>query len=457
MKIKNQIRIGFIVVMIVLLAIGTLSYQSNQNFRETNHLISLTHEALNEAEHSLTFSTYLETCTRGFVLTENTSFLDPFKKKTNVIAEHLNPIRSLTINDVKQQKNIRIFEQLMNDKIAIMESAVALRKNNHFEEALALISSGKGIKITDQARMVMDEIKEKEWRKIKLMEEKNENAQKNFIFVLAILIALISIILVMEYLILNHDLKIREITKNLMKKSKKEREKAFGKIQEKNNELNTFIYKATHDLRGPLSSIMGLCKLAREETPNNQYFEMIAKSTSKLDDILVLLIETMMVKEKEIVLEKMDFNIIINDILKLLEFSKGFSRIEFRIQVANTEPFFSDKKIIASIFQNLIENAIKYQNYNEPNSFIAIHLFNMAEGIEVKILDNGLGIANDFQDKVFNMFYRANSDSKGSGLGLYIVKSAVEKLSGTIQFKSEPKKGTQFTIHLPNRSAFSTN
>ena len=75
----------------------------------------------------------------------------------------------------------------------------------------------------------------------------------------------------------------------------------------------------------------------------------------------------------------------------------------------------------------------------------------MDNAIKIEIEDNGMGIHNDIKDEVFEMFYRGNINSSGTGLGLYITKIAVEKMKGTIEFESTVMKGTNFTVVLPNR------
>lgn len=104
-----------------------------------------------------------------------------------------------------------------------------------------------------------------------------------------------------------------------------------------------------------------------------------------------------------------------------------------------------------TIIQNLIENAIKYSR-PDIDPLVNIHVKPMTmvgEGLVIKVQDNGIGIEESIQDKIFNMFFRGNNDAIGSGLGLYILKNAVDKLHGRIALKSRPGKGTVFKIELP--------
>jgi signal transduction histidine kinase len=113
-------------------------------------------------------------------------------------------------------------------------------------------------------------------------------------------------------------------------------------------------------------------------------------------------------------------------------------------------PFYSDPSRLLMVFNNIISNAVRYRDKGKHDSFIQIDIYADEERAIIRFSDNGIGIANEYVGNVFKMFYRATTDSKGSGLGLYIVKSAVEKLQGTINVESELGQGASFIIEIPN-------
>jgi PAS domain S-box-containing protein len=232
----------------------------------------------------------------------------------------------------------------------------------------------------------------------------------------------------------------------------------FKEIEELNftiSSMNTFIYKATHDLKGPLSSIKGLANVAKMEVQEpvaNKYLDMIYESTGRLDNILHALIETMSVKKSEITYEKIHFDQLIHDILKRLEYADGSKEVEFRISIKNKHSFSSDFKILNSILQNLIENAVKYRDITEKKPFCNIEIQDVKDGVSIHISDNGIGMSTEVQSKVFDMFFRAHRDSKGTGLGLYIVKDSIERLGGSIKLESEEGKGSSFNLFLPDKT-----
>jgi signal transduction histidine kinase len=107
--------------------------------------------------------------------------------------------------------------------------------------------------------------------------------------------------------------------------------------------------------------------------------------------------------------------------------------------------------LVLSVFQNLVHNAINYCNPDSP--WIRVRVDGTPNGINVEITDNGKGIPEKIQGRVFEMFYRGNPDSSGSGLGLFIVKNALEKLKGKIRFVSAPGRGTSFYVEIPSALA----
>jgi signal transduction histidine kinase len=257
-----------------------------------------------------------------------------------------------------------------------------------------------------------------------------------------------------DYILKNSLIRLPNAIRHAIKSKRTEvdKAKAMQLLQATNNELNTFIYKAAHDLRGPLCSIMGLTNIAAMEKESENlpdYIKKISESTKKLDAVLLSLIEVMSIKDAKPALKEIDFDGLVSNILERFEFTEDFNRINFKLDITNRKGFYSDEHIINSVLQNLIENAIKYHQTNTPDPYVSIHIFNTESGITMEIEDNGSGIDTKIQDQVFDMYFRGNQSSQGSGLGLYIVKNGVEKLGGTIELTSTPKEGTKFTVQLP--------
>jgi PAS domain S-box-containing protein len=221
-----------------------------------------------------------------------------------------------------------------------------------------------------------------------------------------------------------------------------------------NFELDSFVYRASHDMKAPLRSIMGLINITKKEaqnTPNlTEYFNMMEVSVVKLDNFLKNLTNFVRDSRLEISPEEINFEEVINESLNSLKFIENAHIIAIVKKIDVKSKFFSDFNRISTIINNLLSNSFKYHR-NIPNeSYIRIEIQADKEKASIVIEDNGSGVDKKYQSKIFDMFYRASEKSYGSGLGLYIVKTAITKLNGTIDLVSEPGEKTIFTIVLPN-------
>jgi len=235
------------------------------------------------------------------------------------------------------------------------------------------------------------------------------------------------------------------------KQAERERESNYRKLQEANKELKTFIYRASHDIRGPICSLKGLISVAKNESGDRdlvQLMDFMDNSANKLDNILMHLISTLELRDKEVLPEVIDFKAIIRDILDGYKESAKFRKLNVSVMTMPAA-FTSDKKIITAILKNIIDNAIKYHNYAIMYPFINMEVTAVENGVEINVSDNGVGIKAELVEKVFDMFFRASDQTEGTGLGLYLTKIGVEKLNGTILMSSEEKSGTTVRIFIP--------
>ncbi|MDI1255589.1 MAG: PAS domain S-box protein [Flavobacterium sp.] len=224
-------------------------------------------------------------------------------------------------------------------------------------------------------------------------------------------------------------------------------------LQKTNDELDRFVYSVSHDLRAPLTSILGLVNLIEMESKEPDtlsHITMIRKSIIRLDNFIKNILNYSRNNRTDVESEFIPVYNTVNDIVVLLRGAKEYDDIAFEIDIIEEFPFHSDKHRFITIIENLISNAIKYHKKQEKGRFIRISGTSRQDVLELNIADNGTGIAPGHHSKIFDMFYRIANTINGSGLGLYIVKESIQKLGGTIVVTSKEGKGTCFTIHLKN-------
>ncbi|HSY77746.1 MAG TPA: PAS domain-containing protein, partial [Bacteroidia bacterium] len=230
-----------------------------------------------------------------------------------------------------------------------------------------------------------------------------------------------------------------------------ERKIAEAKVEQ----LNMLIYQMSHDLRGPINSAKNYIYLASvkvNDTVALDYIDKIHRSYRKIEEQLMSLLNLQRVNRSETIIEKSDLKDITEQIMRSLDNIPALSKVKVSTDITIDGDFYSDKQYLHSIIYNLFNNAIKFRS-NSPDSFIKINAQNTDTGITITMEDNGIGMNEEVRSKVFDMFFKGDANANGSGLGMYIVKSLVERLKGTIQVQSEPLRGSMFTIQLPNNMA----
>jgi signal transduction histidine kinase len=225
-------------------------------------------------------------------------------------------------------------------------------------------------------------------------------------------------------------------------------------LKKTNKELDSFVYSVSHDLRAPLSSmlgIVGLCEMGNPGAFMQKNISLLKSSIKKLDGFIMDILDYSRNSRLDVNRQEIHFNDLLADISNNLKFmGSDLRNVDIRISVRNGIAFHSDQSRLSIILNNLISNSIRYQNPEVTDPFVEICVEVSESAADILIRDNGIGIDKENQEKVFNMFYRVSTKSIGSGLGLYIVKETVEKLNGAIQLESQPGKGTEFKIRLPN-------
>jgi len=252
-----------------------------------------------------------------------------------------------------------------------------------------------------------------------------------------------------KFLVIVTDIsKIVQMQKDLaFEKSEKE------KLLKANDDLDQFVYRVSHDLRAPLASSIGLIALAKSEDNKekiNQYLDLQATNLHRLEDFIASILQYSRNSRNNVERSKIDFKEIIETILEQNRYSESASKINFIIDIEQQDIFWSDKVRLKIILNNIISNAVKYSDPVKEDKKIEVTIKADSDFAEIKIKDNGIGIEEEYVDKIFDPFFRATDYNNGSGIGLALVKEAVNKISGYIQATSVYRKSTTFTLHLPS-------
>ena len=224
-------------------------------------------------------------------------------------------------------------------------------------------------------------------------------------------------------------------------------------LQKTNGELDRLVYSVSHDLRSPLTSVLGLLSFIEEEseeTDTLNHAKMIRSSINRLDGFIKNILKYSHNNRTESSAVNIPIQKTIKEIIVSLKNMKGAEGIDFEVKIDEQHSFFSDVDRFNTVMDNLISNAIKYHKKDSENRYIKIIGKSDKNNLFLKIKDNGIGIAEEHHKKLFDMFYRLPSQVAGTGIGLYIVKEIIEKMKGSIIINSKEGIGTTFTIQLKN-------
>lgn len=393
------------------------------------------------------------------------------------------PKKALKLFDsalVIMQKDDKYARALDYEKYLLFKNlSEVCEKLNYIDKALYYMKEAYRFRDSLQKKRKEIEIKKMQVnfdfnQKVNIINERNkekEKAHKKVALLASIIAGLLGMIVVVLFLFLHKQRKlnqqIQEQNKiiegynSLLEKQVLER---TAQLQEKNEELlkinerlEGFAYVIAHNLRAPVASMLGLKTIFNHnqfDSPDNHYIvEKMFESVEKLDETikdlnLILKIRSTIDEIKEEISLADEVEKALFALRDEIEKSKVIIKNEIKPDIV----ILGIKPYVGSIFFNLISNSIKYRDTQKEQSFVIIRSIKKEKSIQIEIEDNGLGMdLSKGSDKIFALYKRLNHDNniEGKGIGLYLVRTQVEVMRGSISVQSEPYKGTIFNIELP--------
>jgi signal transduction histidine kinase len=221
-----------------------------------------------------------------------------------------------------------------------------------------------------------------------------------------------------------------------------------------NNELDTFLYRSSHDMRRPITTLLGLNQVARYVINDSNavavLFDKVVETARSMDSMLFKMQMMYELNKTDLPLEPANINQLINDSVRYFESDFEKYSIAHHITIQHDIVILSNIPLLKIIFRNVIENSILFRK-TQPGAlpFIDVNIIKQHDSIEIIIADNGIGVEERYQSQLFDLYFRASQASKGNGLGLYLVNKAVAKLKGSIELISDYGVGTTITMKLP--------
>lgn len=223
----------------------------------------------------------------------------------------------------------------------------------------------------------------------------------------------------------------------------------LAELQERNQELDQLVYRASHDFKTPITSTLGLVHLLKMEPMSptlKEYVHRIDLSMRQMNDFLKSLSLFTQASLEEVFYEPVSVINLVDNAKERLQYLEGFNLVEFQIEIDKDLVISTDAILTSEALKAIITNAVIFRGLEKP--FVRIMASVVNNRLEIVVEDNGEGMTDEVVQKAFNIFYRGSEKSKGSGLGLYMVKKITQRLGGQVLLK-QLNKGLRVSISIP--------
>ncbi len=225
-------------------------------------------------------------------------------------------------------------------------------------------------------------------------------------------------------------------------------------LESTREELEAFLYRASHDLRGPVCSLKGVMYLMQTDTAGKgqeALLGMMQQTLLKLEHAMENILHYTNNRHNYLDYEKVDLPAVLRQALDYCKRVKGSEQVTIRTGITAENDFYSDAYRVQLVIQHLLANSIAFHDLTLPEPFVQVSLNCTPATLTICLEDNGGGVAPDAAPVIFDRFVKDSGQSIGTGLGLYIVKAVLTKLGGTVEVFSRDGKGTCFVVEIPNR------
>ena len=423
-----------------------------------------------------------ETGQRGYILTQDESFLAPYDKALSSMNSNLELLSQRVRGRPIKQERMPELQSLVQSKLSEMARTIDLVKSGQRDEAVRLVQTEVGREVMDQIRAVMDDFKQRSDSNVDRGVSEQVEATQHLQWItvgggIAILVVMSGAMLIV-YQHVRELLKARTEVEHLNAGLEARVAERTEDLMQANQEIQRFAYIVTHDLRAPLVNIMGFTAeldtslkslqayvladgtsvseemirearlAASEDLPEAIGF--IRSSTKKMDGLINAILKISRDGRRQLKPEPVELTPLLENIAASLHHQISESDGQTSLDTKATR-LVTDRLSLEQILGNLFDNAIKYKHPDRP---LELAVRTAPEGrhmVRIEVQDNGRGIAEQDQERVFELFRRAGQQDKtGEGIGLAHVRSLARNLGGEISVSSRLGEGSTFVLRLPS-------
>ncbi len=444
LKIKTSIIIVISIIIILITGTVWFSLSTISRLRDNLSMQVQARSFVVALKDNLTSMLNAETGERGFVISGDSSYLEPYKMALVDIPENLSNLNKLS-TDSNQVHNTAELQKAIQLKLTFIDQIITLKQQGNEVAVKKLLIEGRGKTYMDNIRKInkrMQDISEK-----KFAERQTATAESisvaRIVFITEAFFAML-ITLFLATMILTELNKRYKSENNLLQ--------ANIELSQKNKEIEQFAYVASHDLQEPLRSISNFSSLLATKIESTadpsikKYIDTILHGTKRMSKLIFDLLDYSRIGKGSDKI-RIDCNNLLNEVLA--DMNATIKETHSVIHVGKL-PIINGFSYLKSLFMNLLGNAIKFHK-PESRPEVSISATETNREYLFEIRDNGIGIDREYNERIFVIFQRLHTRSEyaGTGIGLAQCKKIVELHGGKIWVESEPGKGSTFKFTIP--------
>lgn len=463
LSLTSKIRSGYGIAFLLLLISYFLIFFTSEKLANETKWVTHSHTVINNLETIKSEITSAETGVRGYVITKQDRFLQPYNSDSKNVIPVFEELRKLTSDNETHQRKLSLLGPLLQERLTALSNLIT-----NFRTAGLVITDEmrtgreRSLIVMDSIRLIVNEIKAGE---VTLMQKRQNKLQGFFngtriITITSLVIALITIF----YSVVTYDreYKAKQKADEKAKSYRAELEAKVDELKQLNIELEELRsiekFAATgriartmaHEVRNPLTNISLATEQLKEATAQNEestvLLTMISRNANRINDLVSDLLNS--TRFQQLDFEKVSINQLIEETLELANDRVELNHIKVEKQYArDLGEISADKEKMKVAILNIIVNAIEAMEKNsgmEKEGILLLKIFRENDKCLLEIRDNGIGMDDDTLQKIFEPYF--TKKNKGNGLGLTAVQNIILNHKGTIKVSSKPSEGTSFII-----------
>ena len=464
MTFKSKIIAGFGAGLCVLILVCVLSYRSLAQNVDDIRWVTHTHIVLEKLDAVQGGVTDAETGQRGYIITGQQAYLDPYNDALNHVDQNLKDLRALTADSAVQQHNLDLLEPMVATRLKQLQEFIDIRNSAGMDAAAGALREGSGMSTMDQIRAQIRKIRFEEDRLLKERSEETETSSRKTRAVIVAGDILALSFLFLAGIVVRQEIERRkraedgvralnaDLERRVIERTAQLDERAKD-LARSNSELQQFAYVASHDLQEPLRMISSFTQLLAKRYKDKldddarDFINYAVDGATRMQTLISDLLSYSRVGTQGKPLERTLCGEVFGRALQNLKVAIEESGT--MITTGTLPAVLADPQQMCQLFQNLIANAIKFRGKDVP--IVHVSAVRNGEDWKISVRDNGIGIAPEHADRIFVIFQRLHTRTEypGTGIGLAVCKKIVERHGGRIWVESSFGMGSTFCFTVP--------